>query len=124
MLHHLSSPFRSPNLQRNTTLAPGSADPSGKPQIREPNHMVGMMVGKKHSRNIAKRNPKLVQSLHSAATRVEDEFFLADSDLRPGPKAVETRRRRAASEESYSKSIVRWFCHRLLLKNWAIGRGL
>jgi hypothetical protein len=69
--------------------------------------MVGMMVGEKHPRNIAKRNPKLVQSLHSAATRIEDELFLADFRQGARSKAVETRRRRVASEESYSKSIVR-----------------
>jgi hypothetical protein len=77
--------------------------------------MVGMMVGKKYSRNIAKRNPKLMQSLHGAATRVENELFLADFDQRARSKAVETRRRRAAAEKSYAKSIVRGFRHILLL---------
>jgi hypothetical protein len=66
-----------------------------------------MMVGKKHSRNIAKRN--------GASTRVENEFFLAGFDQRARSKAVETRRRRAAAEKSYAKSIVRGFRHILLL---------
>ena len=50
VLHHLPRPCRPINRQRLGSLSPGTADPTGEPEIGKTNHMIGVMMGQKHAR--------------------------------------------------------------------------
>jgi hypothetical protein len=50
--------------------------------------MVGMVMRKKHSGNIAERNPQLVDSLHGAPAGIDDELLVSNFYERTGSEAI------------------------------------
>jgi hypothetical protein len=50
--------------------------------------MVGMVMRKKHSRNIPERNPQLVDSLHRAPAGIDDELFVSSFYERTGSETI------------------------------------
>jgi hypothetical protein len=75
-----------------------------------------MVVRQKYSRNIAERNPQLVNSLHGAPAGIDDEFFVANFYERAGSETIQSRGRRASPQQRNPKEISRWFHHEFSLK--------
>src|SRR5258706_12567862 len=116
MLHHLYGSYRPPHRQRRTALAPGTADPTGAPEIGKADQVIRMMMGKKHAGDRAEGNTELMQPLHSAAAGVEDEYLPTDFDQSARPEAIQARRRRPGARESHAKDIVSCLRHAMFRK--------
>src|SRR5581483_10207777 len=109
--HHLFGSRWPPYWQRHDPLSPRPADPAGKPQVGKADDMVRMVMREEHAADVRKRNADLMQPLHCAAARVEDEFLGADFHQRAGAEALQARRRRARAQQRDTEYVLACFAH-------------
>src|SRR5262245_30618067 len=70
-----------------------------------------MVVREKQSRNLRKRNPQLIDSLHSTPAGIDAELFGSNFYERAGSEAIHSRGRRPGSQKSNPKKISRGLGH-------------